>query len=365
MSALESLQDDWLGEDERDLLDALGELFDEIAGSALPAGGQAAGDKAALRLDSLREQGWYEFATDEGTSTLLYAEAVKRLHRRLPPVQAPIFEALAALRVLSAATDPAAEELLSAAQSGERGIVLDFASLFAPRAPGSAGGAVPFGDTFTALVVVDDGSDLALHVVEPSGADAESTALVDPTLPSFRTRGTGERVSAIPREKWEVAAAETLVVQANALVGQSQALLDSTLQFLTVREQFGVPISSFQALRHRAADVASDLYAAQQLSIHIAETFDDGADRWQLGLLGKSLCGRAAVKASSEAVQLRGGMGFTWEDGTHFGLKRIMGLALTGPSVEDAERELGSAVIETGRPRWAGGLNNAQGVVEQ
>mgnify|MGYP007107594381 CR=1 FL=1 len=54
-------------------------------------------------------------------------------------------------------------------------------------------------------------------------------------------------------------------------------------------------------------------------------------------------------------------MGFTWEGGAHFGLKRIMNLALTGPSIEDAERELGERIIGRRRPRWAGGLNIEDG----
>ncbi|WP_454688914.1 acyl-CoA dehydrogenase family protein [Achromobacter aloeverae] len=361
-NALESVQDDWLGKDGRDemegiMLDELDKLLDKIGGGALGVDETVTGAQAHARLAEIQQQGWYELVSGESASTSLYAEAIKRLHRRAVPVQAPVFEVFAAMRLLHLADDAAARQLLAEVQAGERHLVLNFASLFAPDNVGS--GCVPHADTLPSLAVVAEGDGLTLHLVEPGDAARERAPLVDPTLPAFFVTGTGRRVASLPQEKWQAAVAEVLVAQANAAVGQAQALFNSTIEHLKLREQFGVPVGSFQALQHRAADIACELYAAQQLSIHIAESFEGRDDRMLLGLLGKSLCGRAAVKASSEAVQLRGGMGFTWEDGAHFGLKRIMSLALTGPSVEDVEGELGAMVIENGCPTWAGGLDNA------
>jgi hypothetical protein len=359
MSVLESLQDDWLDEDQAELLGALTEFINEVGGGQMAVGETVSAEQAGDRLRSVQEQGWFEFITDEGTSTLLYSEAIKRLHRRAVPVQAPVHEVFAALRVLRAAQDPDAAELLGRVISGDTLLVLDIDSLLSPRALGVGGGSVPFGDALQSLVVVAHGEELALHVVDPSQVPTSPASLVDPTLPASRLGGTGTRVAVLAAEEWDRVSSEALLSQAAAFVGQSQVMMNSTLEFLTAREQFGVPIGSFQALRHRAADVAADVYAAQQLSIHLAEAFEDASDRRQLGLIGRSVCGRAAVKASSEAVQLRGGMGFTWEDGTHWGLKRIMSLALTGGSLEDCEHELGLSIIGKGRPRWAGGLDNA------
>jgi alkylation response protein AidB-like acyl-CoA dehydrogenase len=360
-NALQSIQDDWLGKDGRDemegvMLDEFDKLLDKVGGNALAVDEAATGAQARDRLVEIQRQGWYELVSGDGASTSLYAEAVKRLHRRALPLQAPVFEVFAAMRLLHRTANPVAKQLLAEVQAGERHLVLNFASLFTPRI--TVFGAVPHADTLPSLAAVDDGTHLALHIFEPGEGVTERAPLIDPTLPAFLVAGTGKRVASLSREEWQAAVAEVLVAQANAFVGQSQQLLNSTLEFLNLREQFGVPVGSFQALQHRTADIASELYAAQQLSIHIAESFDEGSDRMLLGLLGKSLCGRAAVKASSEAIQLRGGMGFTWEDPTHFGLKRIMNIALTGPSVEDVDRKLGTMVIEHGCPSWAGGLDN-------
>lgn len=359
MSVLEKAWDDWIGEDERDALDLLGEYLDEVVGDRLDVGQTAGAGDMLRRLDAIREQGWLDFAVDPDTSATFYLEAVKRLHRRSLPVSVPLFETWSALRLLArlGAGSAEAQGLLEEALSGARRVVLDQASLFDPREPGAAGGAVPFGEVLTSLVIVRDGGGLAVHAVEP-GAGSRPAALIDPTLPAVVLESTGERLAGLDEAALRSARAEQLVAQGNALVGQAQAMLASTLAYLTTREQFGVPIGSFQALRHRAADVATEVYAAQQLSVHGGELLGDEAAADAIGLLVKSLCARAAVKTASEAVQLRGGMGFTWEDGTHFGLKRTMSLAVAGPTAEDCETALGELVVERG-PVWAGGIDAA------
>jgi alkylation response protein AidB-like acyl-CoA dehydrogenase len=174
----------------------------------------------------------------------------------------------------------------------------------------------------------------------------------DPTLPSTAVGADpdAERLGLLGGTELDDARADVLVSQAAALAGQSQAMLDSTVAYLTTREQFGVPIGSFQALRHRAADCATEVYAAQQLSIHAAAELRRHREPLALGQLAKAFVG--------QAVQLHGGMGFTWEGGVHFGLKRIMHLAMTGPTVAECEEHLGRRALSSDALLWAGGLDD-------
>jgi alkylation response protein AidB-like acyl-CoA dehydrogenase len=186
----------------------------------------------------------------------------------------------------------------------------------------------------------------------------------DPTLPSVAVPAVGEPVGRLARADVDAARAELLVAQAAALAGQAEAMLAATVTYLGEREQFGVPIGSFQALRHRAADLATETYAAHRMSLHAAQQLEGHPQPLVLGLLAKAFVGAAAVRTASEAVQLHGGMGFTWEGGVHFGLKRIVHLATTGPTVAECEERLGRWAASGHQLLWAGGLEEVPGTTD-
>lgn len=106
-------------------------------------------------------------------------------------------------------------------------------------------------------------------------------------------------------------------------VGATRALLALTVEYLTVREQFGRPIGSFQALQHRCADLAVAVEAAESAVVHAewAASHDYG-DVPVLAPIAAATAVEAFRDTAAEAIQLHGGIGFTWEHAAHLYFKR-------------------------------------------
>lgn len=106
-------------------------------------------------------------------------------------------------------------------------------------------------------------------------------------------------------------------------LGGAERLFDLTLEYLRTRRQFDRPIGSFQALKHRCADLAVDLAAAEALlGDAIAAAGEDAADALPKAHSAKYVACETYARVAAEAVQLHGGIGFTWEHSCHLFLKR-------------------------------------------
>jgi alkylation response protein AidB-like acyl-CoA dehydrogenase len=126
------------------------------------------------------------------------------------------------------------------------------------------------------------------------------------------------------------------------MLGSMSEAFDLTLQHLKTRQQFGVPIGSFQALKHRAADVFIEIELARSVVMAAARAADaDDPDLPRLVSLAKARCSDAAVRATDEAVQMFGGVGMTDEYDIGFYMKRA----------RVAELTFGDAAFH--RDRWA------------
>lgn len=133
-------------------------------------------------------------------------------------------------------------------------------------------------------------------------------------------------------------------------VGIIAALNTATFAYLSTRKQFGLPLASFQALQHRAADMYAAAEEARVVTERAIESFDAGAsDRAALASAAKALVDDAARKIGHEAVQMHGGMGVSDElDVSHY-MRRLAAI----------RAELGSADVH--RARFAGlGVNVVQ-----
>jgi len=108
-------------------------------------------------------------------------------------------------------------------------------------------------------------------------------------------------------------------------VGNAQRTLDMTVTYLRQREQFGRPIGSFQAVKHQAADMLIDLETSSELvgfAAAVVSADPGGADASMAASMAKEhACERAAASAGV-ALQLHGGIGYTWEHDLHIFLKR-------------------------------------------
>ncbi|MFC9552044.1 acyl-CoA dehydrogenase family protein [Rhodococcus sp. NPDC056960] len=109
-------------------------------------------------------------------------------------------------------------------------------------------------------------------------------------------------------------------------VGMIERLLDSTVEYTMQRRQFGRAIGSFQAVKHRLANTLVELEKARSAARYAAAVFseDTGAAALPAAVAG-AVCTEAVIATASEAVQLHGGVGFTWEHAAHSYVRRALG----------------------------------------
>jgi alkylation response protein AidB-like acyl-CoA dehydrogenase len=148
---------------------------------------------------------------------------------------------------------------------------------------------------------------------------------------------------------WDAAAAEhavrfglglgTLIVAADA-IGAAQRLMEMTVEYVLAREVFGRALASYQAVKHKCADMLCGIEGSQVAALAAARALGSGGDLGgpameeatrALHVLG-SFAGAACSSIAGEALQLHGGIGFTWEHDLHLYLRRIkVDEALFGP----------------------------------
>jgi alkylation response protein AidB-like acyl-CoA dehydrogenase len=118
-------------------------------------------------------------------------------------------------------------------------------------------------------------------------------------------------------------------------------MLSATVGYAKVRQQFGRPIGSFQAVKHACADMAVSIAVSRRLvEAAVQAIVEDRADAGVAAAMAKShVCG-AAVDVVGKAMQLHGGIGYTWESGIHVYLTRAaLNRSLFG-SLADHRKEL-------------------------
>jgi len=125
------------------------------------------------------------------------------------------------------------------------------------------------------------------------------------------------------REPLERALDLARVALAAEAVGVAEAVLELTTAYVKDRVQFGRPVGSFQAVKHRLADMMVALEAARSASWYAACVADELPDELaEAASIAKAACSDAAFECASGAIQLHGGIGFTWEHDAHLYFKR-------------------------------------------
>jgi len=180
------------------------------------------------------------------------------------------------------------------------------------------------------LLVPADGVPNALYLVDlpaPGVAKAPVVSL-DMTrqlcdLSFDDAPGTLIASGAAASQAVEAALTAGAAVLAAEQVGLAQRCLDMTLAYVKERRQFARPVGSFQALKHRLADVWVAVSQARAASRYAAACLASGDPDAKVAVaIAKAYCSEAAVHAAQECVQLHGGIGFTWEHPAHLYLKR-------------------------------------------
>ena len=135
--------------------------------------------------------------------------------------------------------------------------------------------------------------------------------------------GTVEELATAP----DIAARAAVLVAAD-LVGVAREALTRTVAYDRERKQFGVPVGSFQAIKHALADLHCTVTMAEHAALYAAHALDVGAEDGALAVaVAKAKAGDAAVASTGAMIQYHGGIGYTWEHEAHLFYKRAKRLA--------------------------------------
>jgi alkylation response protein AidB-like acyl-CoA dehydrogenase len=253
------------------------------------------------------------------------------------------------------------DELLADLVAGTRTAALAWTG------PGGAPGVTASDGTLTGTVrqVVDGGADVLLVPVDgPDGPalyateGGERTALS--TLDQTR-RQAAVAFDATPArllaagDAAERAVRRALhaggVLLAAEQVGGAQKLLDLTIAYAGTRLQFGRRIGSFQAVKHRCADMLVLVEHARSTAYHAAWAVQDGSDDPDLAVaIAQATCSENYEQVATDTVQVHGGIGFTWEHPAHLYLKRAFTDAALLGSAEQHRDRVAALVLDTARP---------------
>lgn len=184
------------------------------------------------------------------------------------------------------------------------------------------------------VVAVDEDDGPAVFLLDPAvdGVVVEAERVLDHTrpmatialssAPALRLSGNGPLGDVVDRNV-DIA----LAVLSAEQVGACERVLEIATDYARTREQFGRQIGSFQAIKHKCADMLVDLEWARSASQAALEAVDDpngataGESGWRASM-AKAVCSEALRNAAKTNVQIHGGIGFTWEDSAHLYFRR-------------------------------------------
>ncbi|WP_017557294.1 acyl-CoA dehydrogenase family protein [Nocardiopsis baichengensis] len=219
------------------------------------------------------------------------------------------------------------------------------------RLTGTVGGVVDALPADLLLVPALGPGGSELYLVEAGDAEVKGLTTLDLTRPlaDVELDGAPGRLLA-SGEAAERAVARALRTGAALLaaeqLGTAEWALEATVAYLKTRTQFGRPVGSFQALKHRLADLWVSIAQARAVVRAAADTAGEDTEEARINAsMAQAFVSGVAVKAAEEAVQLHGGIGFTWEHPAHLYLKRAKSAAIA-LGTADRHRALLAGLVE-------------------
>lgn len=190
-----------------------------------------------------------------------------------------------------------------------------------------------------------DGLSLFLVPVNAPGLSVTALESLDSTRRLARVQFNGVQASLMGVADQAAAGLgrtldEATVALAAEMVGGAQALLDSAVGYAKTRVQFGRVIGSFQAIKHKCADMLLDIEFARSAAYRAAELAACDADEFtEAASIAKALASDAFMQAATETLQIHGGIGFTWDNDTQIYYKRARSSSvLLGSATEHRDR---------------------------
>jgi alkylation response protein AidB-like acyl-CoA dehydrogenase len=277
-----------------------------------------------------------EHAGGIGSGLLEFALVGESLGRHL--ACAPLVEAAAAAVLLAEVGGQ--PQLLSLALDGGSPVVLS------PRlALDGAALLVPGGSVAQAVIALD-GDDLVVAAGPPASTieDIGFTGCADRPLRGAGVERTVVAEGARARALWLRATGWWRLATASVSVGIAEQALAVAVAYATEREQFGVPIGSFQAIQHLLAQVVMAADGARLLVRETAWRHDRGDERWREAAdIAFAHASQTAVRSAEACLHVHGGYGYTLEYDAQLYLRRAKALQLHGGDPERLWESIGAA----------------------
>ncbi|TNF04591.1 MAG: acyl-CoA dehydrogenase [Sphingomonadales bacterium] len=307
-------------------------------------------DNGRMALEgAMTELGWYLLTIPEAMGGLDQSfEALAPIYEEAGRALSPLWPAgtMAAIDVLAAdGTQEAQAALQAIAEEGRR-----VATVILPvgaSAQSARVAMVPGADLATHLLLVPENGEACQFV--PRDAAGVSIEVVE-TWDRSRSfaevvlnNASADAMRIETPEALSLARAHSELALAWDCVGAAAQCLTETVEYMLGRQQFGRPIASFQALKHRAADHKVALELARSLVTHASMAYARKRNGWaELATQARLLATGAFRGIAEDAVQLHGGVGFTWEYSCHLFLKR----ALVNEMIDGAPEALNDRIAE-------------------
>jgi alkylation response protein AidB-like acyl-CoA dehydrogenase len=309
----------------------------------------------------IADQGWQAMAVPEeyggaGFTFMEMAILMEEMGRSLFPSPYLSTVVLGAGLILRAGTEEQRGELLPGIALGERRVALAHLEPSGSWAPDGVtmtakrdgdelvlSGVKSFvidghtADTLIVAVRTEEGlpgpDGIGLVLVDPAAAGVTRRRLetmdmtrkqAEVTFQDVRVPASG--VLGDPGGGWpalEETYTEAVVAVAFEQVGGAQKCLEMSVDYAKVRVQFGRPIGSFQAIKHKCADMLVEVESARSAAYFAGWAITNGDDERLIAApLAKAYCSEAFFHCAAENIQIHGGIGFTWEHDAHLYFKR-------------------------------------------
>jgi alkylation response protein AidB-like acyl-CoA dehydrogenase len=201
--------------------------------------------------------------------------------------------------------------------------------------------------------VTGSGSAAKVALFSVTTAAVRPFAKTTPTLDLIRSYSQislknldASLVAEISQDKQEKISQELLILAAAEMIGAAGRTLSTTLDYVKTRKQFSRPIGSFQAIGHQLSDMAVAVEASSALNRFAAWAADcDPSQLASTALACKAHASECMPRVVESALQLHGGIGFTFEYDLHLFLRRVRALALSFGRAQGLQAQLGEAAL--------------------
>ncbi|HLX37360.1 MAG TPA: acyl-CoA dehydrogenase family protein [Candidatus Binataceae bacterium] len=173
-----------------------------------------------------------------------------------------------------------------------------------------------------------DGLGLFTVDAKDKGVERHALASMDPTRKLARLDFKGAHATLLGEldkngARIQRTMDQAAIALANEMMGGAQALLDSAVKYSKMRVQFGREIGSFQAIKHKLADMLLEVELGKSAAYYAAQAAATEDPEWPaLASLAKAAASETYLHTAIETIQIHGGIGFTWDNDTHLWFKR-------------------------------------------